>query len=342
MFVSAATPQIIYPSSRAIMVAGNIRVAAVAIAAYDYLITLPAEYRLYKSSSRRSMLPLILFVLIRYFSIVAIAISTTNFFDHNFSPETCVRYSYVGPIIKVIQIMISQAILGIRAYQIAMGRTWVGGVLLSTYIIITVVQWFTVLYNRIAVMVDGDCLTANSDPRNIISAWTFYLAAMLFDCLALSISIFYLLKWRADALPKSTASRLVKLMLYDRLGYLVALTAANMMNIFLFRAGNLTTEKTGACLGIAMTWIMSQRILLHPLEARYQQSTVIQLPTTTTLRFGENPNFDSKTDKSLTVDSDSQDNSHNLPRGRDIEVCIANPTITDAKPLAGEPSSRAT
>jgi len=47
------------------------------------------------------------------------------------------------------------------------------------------------------------CLTANARPDYFISAWTFYLVAMLFDSLALSISTVYLLKKKPNALPQS-------------------------------------------------------------------------------------------------------------------------------------------
>lgn len=41
------------------------------------------------------------------------------------------------------------------------------------------------------------CTTGTADPHYPISAWTFYFVAMLFDCLALSISTVCLLKVKA-------------------------------------------------------------------------------------------------------------------------------------------------
>lgn len=38
------------------------------------------------------------------------------------------------------------------------------------------------------------CVIATPHPDNAVSAWSFYLAAMLFDFLTLSISTYYLLK----------------------------------------------------------------------------------------------------------------------------------------------------
>jgi len=336
--ILAATPKPIVPGTVAVMIAGNCRVAFMAIAAYEYLITLPAEFRLYKSSSLRSP-GSILFFLIRYSSVAAIIITNINFFDHHFSSEDCARYSYVGPIFKVIQVMVSQAILGIRAYQIAEHRVWVGSALIPIYIAVVTVQWFTDLFNRIPVMIDNDCLTANARPDYVISAWTFYLAAMLFDSLALSISTIYLLKKKPSAMPQSRASKLLKIMLYDGLGYFVALTAVNLINIVIFRGGNLVTSTAGTSLGYVTTLIMSQRILLHPREAQMKgTSVVVQIPTVSPLSSGMGRAYSTRSDATRSATVDSQDKFYKPSHERvaDLEVCIEQSIIMDTKSTNGE------
>jgi hypothetical protein len=146
--VSQAT---IDPSQGAFAVANNLRIASLSIAAYDYFLTLPSEVRLYKTTSRRS-LGFILFVLIRYSSMIVMVTSNTGFFYHHFSPKTCAHYCYVAPVFKVIQLMVSQAILGIRTYNIAQRNIWIGRIIGSAYFIATAFQWFTALYNRQAEM----------------------------------------------------------------------------------------------------------------------------------------------------------------------------------------------
>jgi len=79
--------------------ANNLRIASISVAAYDFLTTLPAEFRLYKTANRRS-LGFILFVLIRYLSIIVITISNTGFFYHGFSPKVCAHYGYIAPVFK--------------------------------------------------------------------------------------------------------------------------------------------------------------------------------------------------------------------------------------------------
>ncbi|KAH9964948.1 hypothetical protein BC827DRAFT_1186507 [Russula dissimulans] len=322
--ILAATPKPISPSTVAVMMAGNCRVASMAVAAYEYLITLPAEFRLYKSSKLRSP-GSILFFLIRYSSVAAIIMTNINFFDHHFSSESCARYSYVGPIFKVIQVMVSQAILGIRAYQIAEHRVWVGSVLIPMYIAVVTVSYYRPLPH-------DDCLTANARPDYVISAWTFYLVAMLFDCLALSISTIYLLKKKPSAMPQSRASKLLKIMLYDGLGYFVALTAVNLVNIVIFRGGNLVTSTAGTSLAYVITLIMGQRILLHPREAQMKgKPVIVQLPTVSPLSPGVGRAHSTRSDATGSTTVGPQDKFYKPPSERmtDIEVCVEESIITD-------------
>jgi len=203
---------------------------------------------LYKSSDRIG-LGLILFILIRYSSIVVIVVSN---------------------------LMVSQTILGVRTYSISLSNVWVGRTISLAYFIIVMFQWFGALAYRTPMMTgasgQGDCIVADSHPKQPISSWSVYLAAMLYDCLVLSIATYYLLKMRIAGM--SAASRLVDILLYDGLIYIVALTAVNVMNIVLFRGAPGSIQTAGASLGFAVMWITSQRILINPRQATEGQSSV--------------------------------------------------------------------
>lgn len=56
-------------------------------------------------------------------------------------------------------------------------------------------------------------------------------------------------------------------MLYDGLGYFVALTASNILNLILYRASDVNIQSAGVSLSYSVTWIMSQRILIHLRDA---------------------------------------------------------------------------
>ncbi|KAF9235787.1 hypothetical protein BU15DRAFT_33707, partial [Melanogaster broomeanus] len=93
-----------------------LRVAALSIAAYHYILTLPAEWRFYRSQSHICHLSLacILFILIRYISIVVLVISNYGVFSTSFTVESCEHYYLLAPVFKVLQTMVSQVILGVR------------------------------------------------------------------------------------------------------------------------------------------------------------------------------------------------------------------------------------
>ncbi|KAH9056803.1 hypothetical protein EDB87DRAFT_1634373 [Lactarius vividus] len=87
------------PTPSAVTADNDLRIVSVTIAAYDYLVTLPAEYRFYRSSNCRSS-GLVLFVLIRYTSIIVLVISNVGFFYHGFTPNTCAHFHLVVPALK--------------------------------------------------------------------------------------------------------------------------------------------------------------------------------------------------------------------------------------------------
>jgi len=250
-----------------------LRIVSLSIAGYDYLITLPAEFRFYRSQSDifRPSLGCVLFVLIRYISIVVMVVSNYGVLATSFTVASCNNYYQIASIFKVLQTMISQVILGVRTFNIARRTKGVGVGLAIAFFITTGLEWFTNMYHRIPVLAHGSC-TPGSDGTHP-TAWVYYVVAMAWDTGALSISTFYLVRYNS---VNGRLSRLIRTMIYDGLGYFLILTAVNVFNLVLYRESNQAVQSAGASLGYAVTWIMSQRILLHlrelsePAEARFE------------------------------------------------------------------------
>lgn len=254
---------------------GYIRVASMAFAFYDYIITLPIEYRVYRSqrSFFRMSLACILFILIRYTSILVMVTSNYGFFATSFTEESCRRFYFVPPIFKDLQASVSQAILGVRTFNIA-GRNKQLGLFLLVYFCITVaLEWFFDLYRRTstsfsAQIVGGNCVSGVSGAHPL--TWVFYLVAMIYDLMALVLSTIHLVRYKTYS---GKFSFLVRVMMYDGLIFFVVLTAVNILNLILYRQLDLTTQSTGVSLGYAVVWIMSQRILIHLRELVGERST---------------------------------------------------------------------
>jgi len=237
-----------------------LRIASLSIAAYDYLITLPAEVRFYRSQSNflRPSLGCILFVLIRYVSIIVMVISNYGVLATSFTVESCQNYYLAAPCFKVLQTMVSQIILGVRTFNIARRRSGVGMALAIAFVITTGLEWFTNMYNRVPVLSEGSCTPGNDGPYP--TAWIYYVISMLWDTGTLSVSTFYLVRYNSI---NGRWSRLIRTMIYDGLGYFLVLTGVNIFNLILYRASDQGVQSAGASIGYAVTWIMSQRILIH-------------------------------------------------------------------------------
>ncbi|KAI6002554.1 hypothetical protein EDC04DRAFT_1042480 [Pisolithus marmoratus] len=126
------------------------RVASMSIAFYDYFLTLPIEYRFYRSQPHvlRMSQACVLFILIRYISIITMIVSNYGAFATSFTIESCRQYYYISPIFKVLQTMVSQAILGFRTFNITGRDKRIRDFLLVCYTIAVTFEWFLNLYHR--------------------------------------------------------------------------------------------------------------------------------------------------------------------------------------------------
>ncbi|PCH44864.1 hypothetical protein WOLCODRAFT_139293 [Wolfiporia cocos MD-104 SS10] len=243
--------------------ASYLRITAISIAAYDFIMTLPAEWRFYKCQKSWRVSPgCLLFILMRYISVIALTTSSVGYFGV-FSAGECKHYFIVGAIFKVVQTMVSQIILGIRTLNIARRATLVTWVLPILFVLVIVAEWITNLYGIQYAQSDAhNCIGA--DNVRHLYAWIYYVVAIFYDLSTLTVSTFYLLRYTP---PSGRLTRLMKLMLYDGVGSFVVITAMNILNLILFHTTDELTQSAGACLGETVTWIMSQRILIHLRDA---------------------------------------------------------------------------
>ncbi|KIJ06801.1 hypothetical protein PAXINDRAFT_182624 [Paxillus involutus ATCC 200175] len=186
---------------------------------------------------------------------MVMVISNYGVFATSFTQESCQRYRVVSPTFKVLQTMVSHAILGVRTFNITHRSRRIGIVLFISFVIATGLEWFTNLYDRPAVMRDGNCTLGNPDD----TAWIYYVVVMVYDLGTLVVSTVYLARHNVNG----RFSQLIKTMIYDGLGYFAALTAVNIFNIVLYRTSDEGLQSSGASFAYAVTWIMSQRILIH-------------------------------------------------------------------------------
>ncbi|CAE6486178.1 unnamed protein product [Rhizoctonia solani] len=100
------------------------------------------------------------------------------------------------------------------------------------------------------------CTSGNTPDHKV--AWVHYLAAVVFDTVAMGIATFYLYNP-----TRSTISGLAKVMLGEGLLYFIFLTVANVVNLAMFLLADISAQSSAAVFGQAITMIMSQRIILN-------------------------------------------------------------------------------
>ncbi|EJD43053.1 hypothetical protein AURDEDRAFT_185811 [Auricularia subglabra TFB-10046 SS5] len=133
-----------------------LRIAALTMATYDWLLTLPAEWRFYRSQANilRPSLACVLFFLIRYVSITVVIFSNVGNFA-TFSEAGCQRFFMAVPVTKCIQTIISQAILSVRTYALSKRSKPVGYLLAFMFVSFGFALAFVNIYARIPSMPNG-------------------------------------------------------------------------------------------------------------------------------------------------------------------------------------------
>lgn len=157
--------------------------------------------------------------------------------------------------------MVSQAILGLRAYNLSRRSRTIGLLICTLFTAASVLEWVTNILGRDAGF-DPIHLNCTASTQNIhLATWSYYVVTIAYDVATTLISISYLLKCKLTS-NNSMMSKLTKMMLYDGLGYFFVLTAVNFLNLFIYREND-TVKTAAASLSYCVTWIMSQRLLLH-------------------------------------------------------------------------------
>lgn len=236
--------------------AAYMRVAAMSLAAYDWLITLRPEIRLYQRHKTFSK-AVVLFVLIRYVSIAAIVTSNVGFFGTGFSAKACHHYHLVAPLLKMFATLISQVIISIRTYAIARKSKWVLYTLSVLFVLSCVPEILGNVWQRTAVQNSTFNCTSGNLPKYKV-AWLHYLAAVVFDTVTMGIATFFLY-----SPSRTTITGLARVMLGEGLMYFIFLTIANVVNLAMFRISDISAQSSAAVFGQAVTMIMSQRIILN-------------------------------------------------------------------------------
>ncbi|KAF7333418.1 hypothetical protein MVEN_02357600 [Mycena venus] len=230
------------------------RVSAASIYFFDYLMTLPSEYRIYKRQKKiwNPSAACILFVLCRYVTLVSIIMATAFFFGTNWTEKTCVPA--VGGALRALSASIVSIIFMWRTWAIWHKRRPVLYFLMFAFIPTTVFTWGFV-FNQVPEVKNGSCGGLASTGVFGVK-WPFALANMLFDALCVGMSTY-----RLALNIKNGSSQISSILLVDGLGYFFTSIALQVLNLIFLLSPDPAKQSTMITFTNAITGLLSQRII---------------------------------------------------------------------------------
>ncbi|KAJ7731038.1 hypothetical protein B0H16DRAFT_1759272 [Mycena metata] len=240
--VLLATPQLI------------MRASAASIYFFDYMMTLPSEYRIYKRQKKiwNPSAACILFVLSRYVTLVSIVMATAFFFGTTWTEKTCVPA--VGGALRALSASIVSLIFMWRAWAIWHKRQRILYFLMIALLPTTVFTWGFV-FNQVPEVKNGSC-GGLAGPGVFGAKWPFALANIVFDAVCVGLSTYKL------ALNlKNGSSQISSILLVDGLGYFFTSVALQVLNLIFLLSSDPAKQSTMITFTNAITGLLSQRII---------------------------------------------------------------------------------
>ncbi|KAG8936250.1 hypothetical protein FRC02_003542 [Tulasnella sp. 418] len=240
----------------------NLRIATFSIAAFDYLQTLPGEYRLYRKQWKNGRISIVcgLFVVVRYMSILCLFMNGVGFYVHTFNEASCKKFYLVPLMTKLVAGLASNGIIFSRTYAISHNKK----TLISLSVLCVLLLPLQILgnaYKRVPVVgtgVDAGNCQAKTPSGDFRSAPYYYLANVIFDAVACSIATVSLLR-RSSV--NGNLGFFGKKVLKHGLLYAFASTLTNfLVTLALFDVQYL--RNIGAFLSVAVTMILAQHLVL--------------------------------------------------------------------------------
>ncbi|KAJ6474346.1 hypothetical protein C8R45DRAFT_1103316 [Mycena sanguinolenta] len=233
------------------------RVSAASIYFFDYLMTLPSEYRLYKRQKSNPSAACILFILSRYVTLLSVIVATAFFFGTNWTEKSCVPA--VAGALRALSASIVSVIFIWRTWSDC-GQTKFKPILyflMLVFIPTTVFTWAFVFGEAPEVNSGfaGSC--GGLSGKGVFGAkWPFALANMVFDALCVGLSTYKLV-----LNIKNGSSKTSSILLVDGLGYLFTSIALQMLNLIFLLSTDPAKQNTMITFTNAITGLLSQRII---------------------------------------------------------------------------------
>ncbi|KIY51813.1 hypothetical protein FISHEDRAFT_56478 [Fistulina hepatica ATCC 64428] len=255
-----------------------LRIAALSFWVYDWLLTLPAEIRLSEDkkqfSARRISVACLLLFLVRYLGLAALITNFVGFFGQFWHDAGCRRYYRVMPIMQTFASWASHAVFVVRTVAIC-DHDIMGTVSISVLAVLTcTLEMFAQLhsFHKYEAGSSGNCLIEYSDKSNI--SWLYYLSSTVFDVAIIGMTYHGL---SIDHRSSSSRAGFTDVLWKSSLVYFCATAILNILNLAFYAHFNNSNATVLGAFGIAVTSMMSSRVILNLHEYSHQPASSFQL-----------------------------------------------------------------
>ncbi|QRV78612.1 alpha/beta hydrolase family protein [Ceratobasidium sp. AG-Ba] len=225
----------------------------------SYLQTIPGEIKLYRRQYEQGRISIvcILFIAVRYISIVSLVLNGIGFYSTSFDLDSCRKFRLAPPVTKMLAGLASQGLIFMRTWAISRKSRFVLVVLSALCVISLPLLIIGNVYKRSPFVKNGSCIAKQPVGVEFNSAPLYYGAMAGFDLIACGIATYYLIDRSAGAVM----SKFTKKVLQHGMMYALGTTLVNVI-VLLGVSHVKYVEKLGAFLSVAVTMIMAQHLVL--------------------------------------------------------------------------------
>ncbi|KAJ7129295.1 hypothetical protein C8R44DRAFT_614484 [Mycena epipterygia] len=234
-----------------------VRITSLSILVYDFIVTIPSEFRLYKrqKSLLKPSLACIFFVLARYIGLLYICWVSYVFFGRGWTDSSCARVSPVGSVLRGFVSSISAVVFIWRTWAIWGKNRYIWVSMIIVLIPVTVFSYAPGL-TQVPVVVDGGCTAVSRKTGPLSFKWTFALGNLVFDTLACVLGSIPLIRN-----VRMGSAQMSSFLLADGLGYFVVAVITQALNLSFLLSDDTSKQGTMLTLQTVITSILAQRII---------------------------------------------------------------------------------
>ncbi|KAH7103967.1 hypothetical protein BKA62DRAFT_33087 [Auriculariales sp. MPI-PUGE-AT-0066] len=232
------------------------RLMSASIFAYDWVITLPCEFRLYRRQrSFRPSVACCLFIAARYLGAAYIISTTVLFFGRNFTEESCRHIVPLGGFFRGTVSTVSAITFLWRTWAIWQRNRMVL-IIMTVALIPQILFSYPSAFMQVPVVKNGGCTGASGTKNLLALKWPFALVNLLYDTLACGLA-----SWKLYLNMKAGVSRISFILLSDGLGYFFLMVILQGLNLSFLLLPDPSVQTIMVTFQSALSSILAQRII---------------------------------------------------------------------------------